>query len=195
MMYSTVWAIATLLVSTVIAVPRANHQHQHNHEHLKRQGTTFSIQVNNNCGFSKSAGLFQLTPSFQAISMSNVVNLNPGGSTTFQAPYTAIGMRLSGLADQGTAAQFTPQALFEFGYSSYGSEQGTAYNLSLMSGSADDTGIAVYPANPACESKSCSPGNCPADQGWTSPSQDMEGSPADTTCYYGPTNFVVVFCP
>ena len=186
-------SITALLASSAAAVPLAGHQH-HQHSHAKRDGS-FQIQVQNNCQASKSVGLFQITPAFDMVSRSGVTNLQPGGTTTIAAPYFDIGMRLSATADQGAAAQWKPQALFEFGYSSYGGNDGTAYNLSLMNGCPLDTGIAVRPSNPACESKSCSPGNCAANQGWTSPTQDSIGSPADTTCYYGPTNFVVTFCP
>jgi len=185
-------AVAGMLAGAVTAVP---HSHARFHVNARRQSDSIQITVTNNCGFSQSAGLFQISPGFQMVSMSSATTLNPGDSTTISAPYNAIGMRLSGTADQGTAAQWNAQAFFEFGYSEYDGQSGVAYDLSVMNGSPSDVGIAVQPDNSNCESKSCSPGSCSSDQGWTDPSQDAIGSPADTTCYYGPTNFAVTFCP
>ncbi|KAF2478698.1 hypothetical protein BDY17DRAFT_57274 [Neohortaea acidophila] len=188
-------SIAALLASTAAAVPFAGHDHSHRHLHRKQSnGNTFNINVVNSCSSSRSVGLFQITSAFQMLSMSTPVTLQPGENTTVAAPYQLAGMRLSGTADQGTAAQWLPQALFEFGYSAWGSVEGTAYDLSLMTGTTD--GMSVVPANSNCESKSCSsPLDCPVSQAWTNPNQDAIGSPADTTCYYGLTDFDVVFCP
>ena len=104
-------------------------------------------------------------------------------------------MRLSGHAEWGTGGQWSPQALFEFGYSEYAGQKGTAYDLSVMEGSDGNIGIGAYPHNKKCPSKTCFPWDCPADQGWTSPGQTSIGSPADTVCYHGKTAFKVVFCP
>jgi len=101
-----------------------------------------------------------------------------------------------GTADQGCAAQWNPQALFEFGYSEYAGQSGTAYDLSLMQGSDPSIGLSVNPlgGGPSCPSKSCSPTNCPPGQGWTNPDQVDEGSPGDTVCYQGQQNFEVTWC-
>ena len=104
-------------------------------------------------------------------------------------------MRLSGHAERGVAGQWNPQALFEFGYSTYGGKKGTAYDLSVMQGSDGNIGIGVYPFNKKCESKTCFPWACDPSQGWTSPGQTDLGSPADTVCYHGKSGFKVVFCP
>jgi hypothetical protein len=130
------------------------------------------------------------------IQKSKPVNIHSGHKHTIHAPFKATGMRLSGHAEWGTAGQWSPQALFEFGYSEYAGQKGTAYDLSVMEGSDADIGIGVYPHDKNCPSKTCFPWDCPADQGWTSPGQTSLGSPADTVCYAGhKTAFKVVFCP
>lgn len=156
-------------------------------------GGTFQIQVSNNCGTDMQFGIYQITSDFAMNQITAPVNIASGGQGSIAAPYQGVGMRLSGNA--GSADQWSPQALFEFGYSTYGGVSGTAYDLSVMAGSDPATGIAVYPENPQCPSKVCSPGACAAGQGWTNPNQAAAGSPADTVCYHGKTNFRVVWCP
>ena len=114
-----------------------------------------------------------------------------GSKGTIAAPYSGIGMRLSATAGDGAAAQWSAQALFEFGYSEYNGIAGSAYDLSVMGG---DVGLAVYPENTECPSKKCTPSDCAPDQGWTNADQVEDGSPADTVCYHGKTNFNVVWC-
>lgn len=150
------------------------------------------ISIQNNCASDLSFGVFSISSSFAMSAIGSSVPIAAGSSGSISAPFSLIGGRLSATADQGTAAQWDAQALFEFGYSSYGGMDGTAYDLSVMGG---NTGVAVYPSNPACPSKVCNPGNCAADQGWTNPDQVNQGSPADTVCYHGKTNFKVVWCP
>lgn len=115
-----------------------------------------------------------------------------GSKGSIAAPYQGIGMRLSASAGEGTAAQWDAQALFEFGYSTYNGIAGTAYDLSVMGGT---TGLAVYPANKQCPSKVCTASDSSPDQCWTNADQVDAGSPADTVCYYGKSNFRVVWCP
>jgi hypothetical protein len=132
--------------------------------------------------------------------MSTPVNISPKQMHTIVAPYNYIGMRLSGHAEWGTDRQWEHQALFEFGYSQYNGQDGTAYNLSLMTGTDLDIGLGAYPisngnGSDQCPSKTCFPWDCPLAQGWTNPDQTKDGSPADTVCYKGKTDFEVVFCP
>lgn len=131
---------------------------------------------------------------------SKPTNVKPKQMHTIHAPYRDLGIRLSGHAEWGTARQWEVQALFEFGYGQYGGKEGTAYNLSVMEGSDKDVGVGVYPipngkGSGKCQSKTCFPWNCPLSQGWTNPDQIKDGSPADTVCYEGKTDFKVVFCP
>ena len=110
------------------------------------------------------------------------------------APFRDLGMRLSGHTEWGTDRQWDAQALFEFGYAEYMGKSGTAYDLSVMKGSDADVGIGAYPLRDGkgsgnCKSKSCFPWSCPMDQGWTDESQWQQGSPADTVCYFGKTDF------
>jgi hypothetical protein len=162
---------------------------------LAARDTTFTLHVRNQCRWVKQVALYQITPSFQMVQRSNPTNINPGQKIDIQAPFYDSGMRLSGHAERGTAWQWNAQALFEFGHSSYNGQDGTAYDLSVMQGSDGDIGIGAWPANGACEGKICFPWDCRPDQGWTNPNQVNQGSPADTVCYYGKTDFTVVFCP
>ncbi|KAF2158426.1 hypothetical protein M409DRAFT_71660 [Zasmidium cellare ATCC 36951] len=152
-----------------------------------RGDDTFNIHVWNNCPFPKQIALYQITADFQMVQKSTPSNISPRGHKVIQAPYSALGMRLSGHAEWGTAAQWNHQALFEFGYSNY-------------MGSDKDIGIGAYPipngkGSRTCLAKTCFPWSCPLDQGWTNPDQIKDGSPADTVCYKGKTDFKVVFCP
>jgi hypothetical protein len=131
---------------------------------------------------------------------SKPVNIAHKQMHTIVALYKDLGMRLSGHAEWGTSRQWAHQALFEFGYSEYKGIGGSAYNLSVMEGSDMDVGVGVYPipngnGSKQCPSKTCFPWDCPLDQGWTNPDQTKNGSPADTVCYHGKTDFKVVFCP
>lgn len=163
---------------------------------------TFAIQLYNNCPFQKQFALYQIVPdAYTMVQRSNPVNVPSKGHTTILAPFKDAGMRLSGHAEWGTDKQWQTQALFEFGYSTYAGKEGTAYDLSVMEGSNKDIGVGVYPiangkgSGKYCESKTCFPWSCAPAQGWTNPGQTSLGSPADTTCYYGKTDFKVVFCP
>ncbi|KAI7530677.1 hypothetical protein KC331_g14539, partial [Hortaea werneckii] len=47
-----------------------------------------------------------------------------------------------------------------------------------------------------CDVKVCTEQNgFPLSQCWTNPDQTSDGSPADTVCYKGKTDFKVTFCP
>jgi hypothetical protein len=163
--------------------------------------STFNINVWNNCPFTKQFALYQIDGSFNMIERSKPVNIASRKMQTIVAPYKDLGMRLSGHAEWGTAGQWAPQALFEFGYSEYNGVSGSAYDISIMlPGSDKDIGVGVYPipngnGSKQCPSKTCFPWDCPLDQGWTNPDQTKNGSPADTVCYHGKTDFKVVFCP
>ena len=179
------------LALSATAVPFAGPHHQHKHLHAARDDT-FEIDVQNNCGSDLSFGIFQVDSSFNMNAITSPVSIAAGSSGSIAAPYQGIGMRLSATADGGAAAQWNAQALFEFGYSSFNGQDGTAYDLSVMGG---DVGVSVQPDNTACPSKICTPSDCSADQGWTNPDQVDVGSPADTVCYHGKTNFQVTWCP
>ena len=60
-------------------------------------------------------------------------------------------------------------------------------------GGDPDIGMAVYPHNKKCPSKKCYPWDCPPDQGYLHENDSSDGK--DTVCYYGKTNFKVVYCP
>lgn len=162
-----------------------------------RRPDTFQIHVVNQCKWTKQVALYQVTGNFQMRQKSRPRNVGAGKSTIINAPFHAKGMRLSGHAEWGTAAQWNPQALFEFGHSTYAGKEGTAYNLSVMQGSDGDIGIGAYPVgrDESCPAKTCFPWDCPPSQGWTRPEQVNQSSPADTVCYHGKTAFKVVFCP
>jgi len=185
------------LAPLVQAVPFAHspsHSHRHAHSVKPRDQGTFDLTVHNNCTSTKTFGLYQVSSSYQMIEMSDPIAIEPGSSSCIQAPFSEIGMRLSGTADQGCDGQWAAQTLFEFGYSEYLSMSGTAYDLSVMQGSVPE-GIAAYPGTDLCESKYCSASGCSLAQAWTSPVQEGQGSPADTVCYQGKQNFEVVWCP
>ncbi|EME38156.1 hypothetical protein DOTSEDRAFT_141174 [Dothistroma septosporum NZE10] len=165
------------------------------------QTDDFNLHVYNNCPFSKSVALYQVTGGFQMLEKSVPITLAAdGGHTVIKAPYKDLGMRLSGHAEWGADGQWKAQALFKFGYGDYMGSKGTAYNLSVMEGSDADIGIGAYPTangngSGTCASKTCFPCDCPLNQGWTNPDQIYVDSPADTFCYYGENDFKVVFCP
>lgn len=186
-MYTAAWLISSLFALTATASPIAQRDSK----------DTFNIEITNQCSSTKQFGLYKIDGSFQMSEMSNTVTISSNGTQTIQAPYKEIGMRLSGNADWGSAGQWKPQALFEFGYSEFSGQAGTAYDLSLMDGCDKDIGLAAYPDTDSedCPSKMCHPGSCDFGQGWTNPDQIKDGSPADTVCYHGKVNFKVVFCP
>lgn len=156
-------------------------------------GDTFQISISNQCDSDLSFGIFSVSSSFAMNSVGGAVNIPAGGSGSIAAPFTGVGMRLSASASAGADAQWAAQTLFEFGYSEYAGQTGTAYDVSVMAGSTQ--GLSVYPSNPQCPSKSCpDPNNCAPDQGWSDPGQVSSGSPADTVCYQGKTDFRVVWC-
>ncbi len=194
--------VAASFAALAQAVPHAlSHPNHHHHHHAARSttlaprdDTTFELTVHNNCTNSKTFGLYQITPAFEMLQMSHPTTIEPGSSSCIQAPFTASGMRLSGTADQGCDGQWAAQTLFEFGYSTYLEMTGTAYDLSVMAGSAPE-GIAAYPGTTLCESKVCDASGCSLAEAWTTPQQVGGGSPADTVCYQGVQDFHVVFCP
>ncbi|KAK5111873.1 hypothetical protein LTR62_004605 [Meristemomyces frigidus] len=193
------FTVAALAIATLATA--APHTHSHSHHHharaaepvAKRDASTFELTVHNNCANDRTFGLFQITPAFEMIQMSEAEAIPAGHNATISAPFSALGMRLSATADKGIAAQWEAQTLFEFGYSAYNALTGTAYDLSVMAGSTD--GIAAYPATSACESKVCSSVGCALAEAWTDAAQVLGGSPADTVCYEGAQDFKVVWCP
>jgi hypothetical protein len=200
-MYTSHWLLSSLLALTATASPLTNHN---KHKHISRSSSsssdTFQIEICNQCSSTKHFGMYQITSAFQMLERMTPITIDGNGTQTISAPFKDTGMRISAHADKGIAAQWEHQALFEFGYSTYGGQDGTAYDVSIMEGSEDDVGVAVYPtvdgeACEECPSKVCSPGNCAASQGWTQPDQETNGSPADTVCYKGKAAFKVVFCP
>ena len=186
-----------ILTSSLALAANAVPYHGHGKHHMahEKRDDTFKIHVLNNCADDKSFALYQIDASFNMAEMSTPKTIAAGMASAIDAPYTALGMRLSATADQGADAQWDPQALFEFGYSEYAGQPGTAYDLSVMEGSPPGIGVAVYPHQSECPTKVCSPEDCAPGQGWTNPDQVNAGSPGDTVCYYGKTNFRVVWCP
>jgi hypothetical protein len=185
-----------LLASSLALMAHAVPFHEHNHMHLhERSVGKFPIHITNNCGSDKEFALFQITPDFQMNQMSPNRKICNGETHTIHAPFTALGLRLSGNADWPIANQWNAQGLAEFGYSEYNGQTGTAYDLSFMDGSPTDIGISITPENDQCEPKSCYPDNCSASDAWTNEDQVDDGSPADTVCYHGKTGFNVVWCP
>ena len=176
-----------------------HHKHHKNHKDHKhpKHPNSFYIHVHNKCPFQKEVAIYGVTPDFQMVQHSKPTTIHPGHQHTIVAPFHGTGLRLSGHAEWGLNGQWQNQLLFEFGYSEYAGNQGTSYDISMMSGSGidPDVGMGVYPHNKKCESKTCFPWDCPASQGWTNPDQKNIGSPADTTCYEGKTDFKVVYCP
>lgn len=162
-------------------------------------GDTFGIHVVNQCSSAKTVGIFGVSSSYQAEQYGGTAVIQPGGTHVLQAPFHGIGLRLTANAQEGKSNVFQAQSLFEFGYSSYAGQEGTSYDISLMAGSQIGMAVKVLDngnGSGSCESKSCpSPSNCPASQGWTDPNQVNIGSPADTTCYKGKTDFQVTLCP
>ena len=206
---STTALLTGLLALTTHAVPfnttnfhdpRAAPKHHHGNGHSGSHPPTFAIHLWNNCGFTKQFATYSVTPSFQMLQHSPTITLAHGKSHILRPHFHAIGMRLAGHAELGVNGQWIPQALFEFGYSSYAGRQGTAYDVSIMEGSDKDIGVGVWPmsnghGSGGCKQFVCWPWNCPPSQGWTDPGQTSLGSPADTVCYEGKTDFKVVFCP
>lgn len=162
---------------------------------LAARDNTFTLYTRNQCPWTKQIALYQITSDFQMIQRSNPVNIAQWETVPISANFYDIGMRLSGHAEKGTAWQWFSQALFEFGYSNYKGQDGTAYDVSVMQGSDENVGIGAWPENGACEGKICFPWDCAPSEGWTNPDQENEGSPADTVCYHGKTDFTVIFCP
>ncbi|KAK3673800.1 hypothetical protein LTR78_006354 [Recurvomyces mirabilis] len=164
-------------------------------------GETFHLEVTNNCPFVKEVGLYTVTSDFQMLQMSPPTNMPPGHEIVIAAPFKAIGMRLTGHAEWGSAGGWKPQALFEFGYAAYQDVEGTAYDLSLMEGSDHDIGMSAAPVengqgSGTCRSLKCYPWDCPGNQGWLDPNQSDVGDAApDTVCYKGKTDFKIVYCP
>ena len=186
-MYTVGLAVASVLALTASAVPHAS-QHQHKHRSISSRDTNnFALHVHNQCQDTQTFAVYQITSDYQVQQQSASATINPGESNTIMAPFYETGLRLA-----TDASISDTQALFEFGYSTYAGNEGTAYDISVMGG---DIGVAVYPRDRACASKYCTPTNCALSQGWTSAAQVNDGSPADTTCYEGKTDFKVVFCP
>ncbi|KAM0721224.1 hypothetical protein Q7P37_003512 [Cladosporium fusiforme] len=174
-MSPTGWFLTSLLALTATASPI----------NTRNAADTFNIELYNNCPFTKQFALYQITSNFQMLERSRPTNLAPKKHTTIATPFKDLGMRLSGHAEWGTAGQWKAQALFEFGYSQYAGQEGSAYDLSVMQGSDGDIGVGVYPISNGkgsknCPSKTCFPWDCPLSQGWTNPDQVNNGSPADT---------------
>jgi hypothetical protein len=160
-----------------------------------KRDDTFNIEIVNNCPSSKQFGIYAVTSSYQPLQVCDPITVGEGESQTIAAPYKGIGMRLSGHAEWGLPGVWKAQSLFEFGYSAYSGLEGTAYDISIMGGVATDVGMAVYPSKTQCPSKKCTLDSCELSQAWTDPSQEANGSPADTVCYQGKMDFKVVFCP
>lgn len=198
-MYTASFLLSSLFALTATALPVE--QRSDSYSSGSGDSNTFNIEIQNQCADTKHFGLYSVTGSFQMVEKSEAVTIATNGTETIKAPFDGLGLRLSGHAEWGTGGQWKTQALAEFGYSQMGDMDGTAYNLSLMEGCEADIGVAIYPQVQGesyadeCPSKKCYPDNCDLSQGWTNPDQTSNGSPADTVCYHGKTDFKVVFCP
>lgn len=189
-------ALTTLLALSVRAAPFVAPSTE---PVVARSADTFNLIVQNNCSFVKEVGITSVSPTFEMIIDAAGVNIEPGQSHTFTPNYYQQGLRLSGHMEW--VNQWQPQALLEFGYSSYKNVEGTAYDLSFMMPVPDpDIGMKVEPidngqGSSTCETKTCWPWNCPPSQGWTNPDQSDIGNPADTVCYQGKSDYRVTYCP
>lgn len=139
--------------------------------------------------------LYQIKDELAMIPWTPPDTIEPGQSIRFEGPFTEKGMRISGQSQWPVEERWNAQASFEFGYSTYYGQEGTAYDLSIMEGSDMEIGLSVHPSNTNCQSKTCKPSDCLPDQGWTSSDQIEDGGPAGTVCYAGRADFDVVFCP
>lgn len=189
-------ALTSVLALNALAVP---HQHSHHHRHSARQdapsygsnsASNFTITVNNNCSDTLTVATYAMNSAFIITQESATHTIEPDCSANVTTSYSGVGMRLSPNAHLPVASQYLPHGIFEYGYSSANGLTGTAYDISLMEHIGP--GMKVEPAHPECESKCCTPSNCPVDQGWTDPAQ---GYAADVTCYQGKVDFTVTFCP
>jgi hypothetical protein len=155
-MYTTYYLLSALLALTATASPVANYHHKHMHAHSPRStdsspsiyttsDDTFSIEICNQCSSTKHFGLYQITSAFQMLERMDPLSLPSNTTKSISAPFKDTGMRLSAHAEWGVAKQWEHQALFEFGYSEYDGLVGTAYDVSIMDGSENDVGVAVYP--------------------------------------------------
>lgn len=185
--------LALLMALGTLASPLSlSRRHIQLHE---RAGPEFIITVTNNCPDTIHAATYSISGGFTMSQESAVFTINHGDSADIHTAYNGIGMRLSGNADWPLGDQWKLQPLFEYGFSAFNGIEGTAYDISLMDyvkAGPVTGGLKVVPANSACETKVCTPSNCPKDQGWTSPS---DPSGADTVCYHGRGDFHVTFCP
>ncbi|KAI6890459.1 hypothetical protein KC348_g19290, partial [Hortaea werneckii] len=162
---------------------------------LEARDDTYTLHVHNQCSDTKYFGLFEITSDFQMNSKCEPTEIASGGDAQIAANYKDIGLRLSATANQGPAAQWAPQSLAEFGYSGWSGVEGIAYDVSMMTGSDKKVGVKIEPLDNGngsheCEIKVCTEQNgFPLSQCWTNPDQVSDGSPADTVCYKGKTDF------
>ncbi|WPH01267.1 Hypothetical protein R9X50_00410500 [Acrodontium crateriforme] len=159
----------------------------------KRDDSYFTLTVINSCSYDQSVGIYKINTDYTTTEIMSMTNIPSGTTSNFSAPYYEVGLRLATNQDQ-----FLAQDLFEFGYSQYtpagGSTiEGTAYDISMFAGTTE--GMRATPANTNCPTKTCTSSSCAKDQAWTDANDYELGSPADTTCYYGKTDFTVEFCP
>jgi hypothetical protein len=192
---------ALLLRALALGTRAAPFQPYPNTTHVTRSDPTFNLHIWNNCHFVKEVAVYTVTSDFKMVAVTDSHNIQPGQEHTLTVPFYGTGMRLSGHAEWDVVGQWRPQALFEFGYSTYAGSEGTAYDLSLMEGSDPDIGMGVYPiengkGSGTCASKTCFPWYCPGNQGWLDPNQSDAGTAApDTVCYKGRSAFKIVYCP
>jgi hypothetical protein len=194
------FAFTVGMLASMVATAPFNTTTIENHLEV-RDGNKFKIHVWNNCPWTKQVAIYGVTADFQMVAHSKPTNIKPGKQHIINAPFKGVGLRLSGHAEWGLDGQWQNQALFEFGYSEYMGQTGTSYDLSLMQPGTDlDIGMGVWPiengqGSGSCRSFVCFPWYCPPTEGWTNPDQINLGSPADTVCYKGKTDFKVVYCP
>jgi len=153
----------------------------------------YNVQVINKCAAVKNMMALQQM-SGAIIPLSKSVSVASGRQTSFSIPFKAKGVKITAHGEYSNHWQV--QSLAEFGYAAGwagGPSAGIAYDVSVMTGSSE--GVTIRPWKAGCQTKSCpNVRSCPADQGWTNPNQSNIGSPADTVCYNGETDFTVTFC-
>ena len=123
---------------------------------IQERNPTFNVHVYNNCAWVKTVSLLQ-DDGNAMVQLSASTSLEQKDGVAIPVGFYATGLRISGLADLGTAGEWAAQALFEFSYShdAQYNTWGTSYDLSIMPGSDSGVGIGAWPYDPTCESKVC----------------------------------------
>ena len=158
-----------------------------------------NLFIHNMCKDTKTFAIYQVSQG-QMLLRSSKLPLAYDSNGTLRSSYKLEGVRLSSNGDWPLDMHWSSQSLFEYGYSTYAGLEGVAYDLSMIGDSQELVGIAVQPlengrGSGECPAKICIPGECDPTRGWTHETQEAAGSPADTACFKGSTDFKVTYCP